>query len=132
MPDDQPEPPAPIRDADGRFLRGPGRRAGSRNRFSRALAMAVLEDFAEHRGKVLRQLRYSHLQSYAAMVSRLLPRSAEFEAEEDEAWPVLPALPPQVEGPAEPPSLCEINRAMDRLEAQLLAQDLAYEREDES
>ena len=61
MPDDRPEPPAPVRDADGRFLRGPGRKAGSRNRFSRALAMAVLEDFAEHRDKVLKQLRYSHL-----------------------------------------------------------------------
>jgi hypothetical protein len=32
----------------------------------------------------------------------------------------------------EPPSLSEINRAMDRLEAQLLAQDLAHERESES
>ena len=65
------------------------------------------------------------------MVSRLLPRGAEFEAEEDEAsgWP---ALPPQAEAAADPLRLAEINHALDRLESQVLAQDLAQEREDQS
>src|SRR5258708_5625472 len=131
MPDDRLEPPAPVRDADGRYLRGPGRKAGSRNRFSRALAMAVLEDFAENRGKGLKQLRYAHLQSCGGMVCRLLPGAAELGAEEAGAF-AGPAPPPQIEGPAEPLDLAEVNRAMDRLEAQLVAQGFAHEREDGS
>jgi hypothetical protein len=126
----EPDAPAPVRDADGRFLRGPGRKRGSRNRFSRALAMAVLEDFAENRAAVLKQLRYNHLQTYAAMVSRLLPRDIEEEGEdaEGEIADGLLALPPAAEAPDMLP-IAEVHRAMDRIERQVLAQYLAHERE---
>src|SRR3978361_882206 len=108
MADDRPEPPAPVRDADGRFLRGPGRKTGSRNRFSAALAIAVLEDFADNRDRVLARLRYSHMQTYAAMVSRLLPRGADL-LEDDAADALLPQLP-YAKGPAdEPRPAAEIN-----------------------
>lgn len=130
MADDRPEPPAPIRDADGRFLRGPGRQKGSRNRFSASLAMAVLEDFADNRGRVLARLRYSHMQTYAAMVSRLLPRGADL-LEDDDAdalWPQLDLAEPA----DEPRPTAAINNALQRLESMARAHGLAPERERES
>lgn len=112
---DSPSVPAPIRDANGRYLPGaPGRPPGARNRFSRALAMAVLEDFAKHRERTLRRLRDHHVQTYAAMVSRLLPRGADLD-EFDEVMEHAVVLP---NGPTtpEPAHLDEINGTLALLE----------------
>ena len=41
---------ATPRDANGRFLRGPGRKLGSRNRVSKRIAQAILDDFEQNQG----------------------------------------------------------------------------------
>jgi hypothetical protein len=121
---DTPLTPAPQRDANGRYRPGaPGRPRGAGNRFSRAVAMAVLEDFAKHRERTLKRLREDHVASYAAMVSRLLPRGADLMEDEGEETVVV-VLPP---GPAEaePAHLDEVNGALGRLESLLTEQERA-------
>jgi hypothetical protein len=68
--------PAPAsRQPNGRFGAGnPGRRAGSRNRISGQVAIAILEDFEAHQADILRRLREMWLPIYVRMVSGLLPR----------------------------------------------------------
>ena len=64
----------PARQANGRFGPGnPGRRAGSRNKMSQQLVMAILADFERHRESVLSRLRSDHAAAYARLVARFLP-----------------------------------------------------------
>ncbi len=68
-------PPA-IRHANGRFGPGnPGRRLGSRNRVSQRLIWAILQDFEANQELIFERLHHwDHLQSYVALLLRLLPR----------------------------------------------------------
>ncbi|HWE47828.1 MAG TPA: hypothetical protein VG407_17545 [Caulobacteraceae bacterium] len=76
-----PKPPAVTatpRHADGRFGAGnPGKPPGSRNKISRRLAVAILEDFEDHQEEIFERLRHSWLPVYTRLVSGLLPKSVE-------------------------------------------------------
>jgi len=89
----------PARDANGRFLRGPGRKLGSRNRVSKRVAQAFLDDFERNQGETLARSRRWFLPQYLQVISRLLPRQSEEEAglgletlSRDEALAVVAAL----------------------------------------
>ena len=67
--------PPPGRLASGQFTHGnPGRRAGSRNRASHRVVMAILGDFERNQHDVLAQLRRSHPVSYFDTLARLAPQ----------------------------------------------------------
>jgi len=66
--------PPPGRLANGQFTTGnPGRRAGSRNRASHRVVMAILNDFERNRHEVLERLRRSHTNTYFDTLARLAP-----------------------------------------------------------
>jgi hypothetical protein len=60
--------------ANGQFTLGnPGRRAGSRNRASHRVVMAILGDFERNRQDVLENLRRHHPVAYFDTLARLAP-----------------------------------------------------------
>ena len=66
------------RDANGRFLPGaPGRPHGARGKASRAVAQAILADFAANQDEVLPRLRRWFLPQYVALIGRLMPRGGD-------------------------------------------------------
>ncbi|HEY3800536.1 MAG TPA: hypothetical protein VGL58_19460 [Caulobacteraceae bacterium] len=70
--------PRPVRDDQGRFVRGnPGRPFGSRNRVSKRVARAILRDFETNQAELLPRLRRWFLPQYVSLVARLMPRLAE-------------------------------------------------------
>jgi len=72
--------PPPARHANGRFGPGnPGRRAGARGRVSHRAALAILEDFEQHRDEVLELLRRSYTPAYFAILTRMLDRELKAE-----------------------------------------------------
>jgi hypothetical protein len=76
-------PPAnqESRSPNGRFAPGnPGRRIGSRNRISRRVVLAVLNDFETHQHDILSRLRITrYLPAYVRLLTALLPRNLEIE-----------------------------------------------------
>ncbi|MFI4934781.1 MAG: hypothetical protein ACHP7N_09205 [Caulobacterales bacterium] len=76
-----------VRYADGRFGPGnPGRRAGSRNRASQRIAMAILSDFEEHQADMLRRLRVGYMPQYVRLLAHLLPHRLELGLPEAEDY----------------------------------------------
>jgi hypothetical protein len=72
-------PNPPARHRNGRFGPGnPGRPLGSRNRVSRRLVLAILEDFEAHQEDVYECLRRQFMPVYARLVWGLLPKSADY------------------------------------------------------
>jgi hypothetical protein len=91
-------PPA-ARDAGGRFVAGnPGRKLGSRNRVSKRVARAILEDFETNQGELLVRTRRWFLPEYLQLIRGLLPRQSEDGGleletlERDEALAVVAAV----------------------------------------
>jgi hypothetical protein len=77
----------PGRQANGQFAHGnPGRRAGSRNRASHRVVMAILEDFEQNKIDVLERLRYMHTTSYFSTLARLAPPLMESGEPDAETW----------------------------------------------
>jgi hypothetical protein len=67
--------PPPGRLANGQFTLGnPGRRAGSRNRASHRVVMAILNDFERNRIDVLEHLRRKFPVNYFDTLARLTPQ----------------------------------------------------------
>jgi hypothetical protein len=80
------QPPAPWRDASGRFTLGNrGRPLGSRNRMSKRVARTILRDFETHQDEILTKLRRWFIPQYVQLVSRLLPRQMEVGGHELDA-----------------------------------------------
>ncbi len=90
---------ATPRDTGGRFAAGnPGRRLGSRNRVSKRVARAILEDFEANQGELLVRTRRWFLPQYLQLIRGLLPRQSEDDGlaletlERDEALAVVAAV----------------------------------------
>src|ERR1700761_1591703 len=87
------------REAGGRFAPGnAGRRLGSRNRVSKRVALAILDDFEANQGDLLMRTRRWFLPQYMQLIGRLLPRQSEDGGldldtlERDEALAVVAAV----------------------------------------
>ena len=97
-----------IRHPDGRFARGnPGRPLGARGRISQRVALALLQDFAQHEGEILKRLRSTRFAEYTRLIGRMLPEASDLDASD------LEALAPE----AVARTMLAVRAALDRAEA---------------
>jgi hypothetical protein len=72
---DPANPRGPARYANGRFGPGnPGRKLGSRNRMSKAIALGLLQHYRDHEAEILDQLYRVWFSDYIRLIGRMLPR----------------------------------------------------------
>lgn len=69
-----------LRDDRGRFSiggkGGPGRKFGSRNKFSEVFFRAIVDDFQAHGHDALAKLREVNVEAYLRVIAALLPKGA--------------------------------------------------------
>ena len=73
--DREPGTPQAPRNSQGRWIKGnPGRVRGSRNRITRRVAMALLDDFQCYEEENIERLRRWYFPIYVQLMARFLPR----------------------------------------------------------